>query len=368
VLECPSGDAAPAVSLAARVVDSIALPFDVQGHTIVIGASIGIALSELGATGAELMKRADMALYRAKEERGTFAIFEPGMDEDLHARRGLEADLRLAIQREEFELHYQPLYNFIEDRISVVEALLRWNSPTRGRVPPSDFIPLAEQSGMIAPIGEWVLRTACAQAAAWPSHVRVAINLSPVQFKNPQLVGMVREILAATGLPAQRLELEITETVLLRDTEAVMTMLHGLHDMGVRICMDDFGTGYSSLSYLQRFPFDKIKIDRSFVSDLRAPDADGDAPDAPSAASKSAALIVRAITGLGENLGISTTAEGVETLHQFAQTRREGCTEVQGYFISPPKPAAEVEQLIRHLDITLPAISGGRDMSPRRVA
>jgi EAL domain-containing protein (putative c-di-GMP-specific phosphodiesterase class I) len=215
-----------------------------------------------------------------------------------------------------------------------------------------------------------VLRTACAEAAPWPDHVRVAVNLSAIQTKNKNLVTLVRETLEQTGLPARRLELEITETVLLQDTEAVMTMLHSLHEMGVKVAMDDFGTGYSSLSYLRRFPFDKIKIDRSFISDLRGTQSEGDdgAPDPLAAAAKSAATIVRAIVGLGQNLGISTTAEGVETAQQFVQVRQKGCTEVQGYFISPPRPANEVAELLRRLDLTLPAIANNRAASPQLVA
>jgi EAL domain-containing protein (putative c-di-GMP-specific phosphodiesterase class I) len=345
----------------------------VQGHNIVIGTSIGIALSDPGLSSADMLKRADVALYRAKEERGTFAFFEPGMDKHLQARLGMEADLRMALQRGEFELNYQPLYNLAQDRVTGLEALIRWNSPTRGRVAPTEFIPLAEQSGLIIPIGEWVLRTACAEAAAWPDHVRVAVNLSVIQTRNRHLVGLVRDALECAGLPAHRLELEITESVLLQDTEAVMTMLRTLHDMGVRVSMDDFGTGYSSLSYLRRFPFDKIKIDRSFISDLRggagASEASGDATAATfAAAASNAAMIVRAIVGLGENLGISTTAEGVETAQQFAQARQNGCAEVQGYFISPPRPADEVMDLLRRLDATLPAIARRGVAAPALVA
>jgi diguanylate cyclase (GGDEF)-like protein len=366
------GGPAMVASLATRVVESISAPYDVLGHKILIGVSVGIALSEPGVSGTDLLKRADVALYRAKEDRGTFAFFEPGMDAALQARLEMEADLRVALQRKEFELEYQPLYNLAEDRVTAFEALIRWNSPTRGRVAPSDFIPLAEQTGLIVPIGEWVLRTACAEAAPWPDHVRVAVNLSSVQTKSNDLVVLVCEILAQTGLPARRLELEITETVLLQDTEAVMTMLHTLHDMGVKVSMDDFGTGYSSLSYLRRFPFDKIKIDRSFVSDLlgsqEGSNGAGGVAGALSAAADSAATIVRAIVGLGENLGISTTAEGVETAQQFAQIRQNGCTEVQGYFISPPRPASEVAELLKRLDITLPAIANSRSASPQLVA
>jgi diguanylate cyclase (GGDEF)-like protein len=329
-----SGGPLLVASLAARLVESISAPYEVQGHKIIIGVSVGIALSEPGVSGTDLLKRADVALYRAKEDRGTFAFFEPGMDEALQARLGMEADLRLALERKEFELEYQPLYNLVEDRVTAFEALVRWNSPTRGRVAPSDFIPLAEQTGLIVQIGEWVLRTACAEAAPWPDHVRVAVSLSSVQTKSKHLVVLVRETLAQSGLPARRLELEITETVLLQDTEAVMTMLHTLHDMGVKVSMDDFGTGYPSLSYLRR----------------------------------SAATIVRAIVGLGDNLGISTTAEGAETAQQFAQVRQNGCTEVQGYFISPPRPAREVAELLKRLDTTLPVISNSRSAAPQLVA
>jgi diguanylate cyclase (GGDEF)-like protein len=370
IIASPADAATLAASLATRVVDSVGAPYEIQSHNIVISTSIGIALSEPGVSGAELLKRADVALYRAKEERACFAFFEPGMDEHLQARLGMEADLRLALLRGEFELNYQPLYNLAEERVTGFEALIRWNSPTRGRVPPAEFIPLAEQTGLIVPIGEWVLRTACAEAAAWPDHVRVAVNLSPIQTRNKNLVALVRETLEQTGLPARRLELEITETVLLQDTEAVMTMLHSLHEMGLKVAMDDFGTGYSSLSYLRRFPFDKIKIDRSFISDLRGSPGEFEdgTPDALSAAAKSAATIVRAIVGLGHSLGISTTAEGVETAQQFAQIRRKGCTEAQGYFISPPRPANEVGELLRRLDATLPAIANSRAASPRLVA
>jgi diguanylate cyclase (GGDEF)-like protein len=372
----PAGDLELAVSIASRLVESIAAPFEVQGQHIFIGTSIGIALSEPEATGPNLLKRADVALYHAKAERGNFACFEHGMDEHLQARRGMEADLRLALHRGEFELNYQPLYHLAEDRVTGFEALIRWNNPTRGRVAPVDFIPLAEQTGLIVSIGEWVLRTACAEAASWPDHVRVAVNLSPIQTKSKHLVALVRETLEQTGLPARRLELEITESVLLQDTETVMAMLHSLHHMGVKVAMDDFGTGYSSLSYLRRFPFDKIKIDRSFISDLRGSpggydSASGSSPslsDTAMSAAKSAATIVRAIVGLGDNLGISTTAEGVETAQQFAQIRLQGCTEAQGYFISPPRPAAEVAGLLRRLDTTLPGIANSQNASPQLVA
>jgi diguanylate cyclase (GGDEF)-like protein len=372
VLASAVGGRAPAAALAKRIVESVGAPFDLQGHNIVIGTSIGIALFESGVPSTEFLKRADVALYRAKEERGTFAFYERGMDEHLLTRHEMEADLRLAVQRDEFELHYQPLYNFAQDRVTGFEALVRWNSPTRGQVLPGDFIPLAEQTGLIAPIGQWVLRTACAEAARWPDHVSVAVNLSPVQFKNKRLAELVRETLEEAGLPARRLELEITEMVLLRDTAAVMTMLHNLHDLGVRVSMDDFGTGYSSLNYLLRFPFDKIKIDRSFISELGGAQSDAEGEpttsETLSAPARNAAIIVRTIIGLGTNLGIATIAEGVETVEQFVQIRRKGCTEVQGYFLSKPRPAAEIEALRQRLDTTMPLIAGARRASQQLVA
>jgi len=372
VLSNEAGGKASARKLASRLVDSIGAPYSIEGHSIVIGTSVGIALSEPGVPAAELLKRADVALYRAKAERGTFVFHEPRMDEHLLAQRELETDLRLAVQRDEFELDFQPIYSLTEDRVTGFEALVRWNSPTRGRVSPGHFIPLSERTGLIVPIGAWVLRTACAEAARWPDHVRVAINLSPVQFRDKRLAETIRETLRDTGLRAERLELEITETVLLQDTDAVMTVLRGLHDLHVRVAMDDFGTGFSSLSYLHRFPFDKIKIDQSFIKDLRATPLDGTGATVtdgtPSSVSVSAAMIVRAIIGLGENLGITTTAEGVETAEQLARIRREGCTEAQGYFISPPRPSSEVPALLRRLDAAMPEITGGRRAVALRVA
>ncbi len=347
----------PLRSLATRLIKSISAPYQLQGNLTVIGTSIGIVTSERDLSGSELLKRADLALYKAKEDRGTFVFFERGMDDDLHARRQLEADLRLAVLHNEFVLHYQPLYNVAEDRVTGFEALLRWNSPKRGFVAPDHFIPIAEQTGLIAPIGEWVLETACADAMQWPDQVRVCVNLSAMQIKSKRLLALVQEKLAITGLPARRLELEITETVLLQDTDAVIATLTSLRAMDVRISMDDFGTGYSSLSYLRRFPFDKLKIDRSFVSDLRG--ATGQEPTGALADSEqSAATIIRAIVGLGKNLGMATTAEGVETADQFALVRAMGCTEVQGYFVSMPKPASEVPSMLR----------GFRNASPSRTA
>ena len=319
-----------AILLAERLVAALAKPFDLEGHQLVIGASVGIALAPSDGLEAEqLMKNADMALYRAKGDgRGVFRFFEPEMDAKMQARRALELDLRKALVEQEFELYYQPIVDLASDRVSGFEALIRWNHPTQGVVPPAAFIPLAEDMGLIAPMGEWVLREACREAAAWPDNLTVAVNLSPAQFKSKTLALAVTSALAGSGLAPNRLELEITESVLLQDNETVRSILHQLRELGVRISMDDFGTGYSSLSYLRSFPFDKIKIDQSFVRDM----CDHD----------DSIAIVRAVAGLGKNLGMATTAEGVETSEQLGHLRKEGCTQVQGYFFSRPLPAAEV--------------------------
>jgi diguanylate cyclase (GGDEF)-like protein/PAS domain S-box-containing protein len=323
-----------ATRLAGRIVEAMAAPFDLQGHQVVIGASVGVAAAPSdGEDADELLKKADMALYRAKADgRGAFHFFERAMDEQLQARRALELDLRRALTAGEFELFYQPLYNLGDERVTGCEALLRWRHPDRGMVSPADFIPLAEEIGLIVPLGEWVLRTACAEAARWPDYVRLAVNLSPAQFRDRGLVRTVVSALAASGLPAQRLELEITESVLLQDSVANMSMLHDLKALGVRISMDDFGTGYSSLSYLRSFPFDKIKIDQTFVRDILE-DSD-------------AMAIIKAVLDLGSSMGIVTTAEGVETLEQLNALRGQGCAEIQGYFISRPAPASEIARLL----------------------
>jgi diguanylate cyclase (GGDEF)-like protein/PAS domain S-box-containing protein len=323
-----------ATRLAGRIVEAMAAPFDLQGHQVVIGASVGVAAAPSdGEDADELLKKADMALYRAKADgRGAFHFFERAMDEQLQARRALELDLRRALTAGEFELFYQPLYNLGDERVTGCEALLRWRHPDRGMVSPADFIPLAEEIGLIVPLGEWVLRTACAEAARWPDYVRLAVNLSPAQFRDRGLVRTVVSALAASGLQAQRLELEITESVLLQDSVANMSMLHDLKALGVRISMDDFGTGYSSLSYLRSFPFDKIKIDQTFVRDILE-DSD-------------AMAIIKAVLDLGSSMGIVTTAEGVETLEQLNALRGQGCAEIQGHFISRPAPASEIARLL----------------------
>jgi diguanylate cyclase (GGDEF)-like protein len=323
-----------AATLAARIVEALSVPFELGDHHVVIGASVGIAIAPDDGSNADLLlKNADLALYRAKEDgRGAFHFFETEMDVKVQARRILELDLRQAISAGEFELFYQPIVNLAEDRIGGFEALLRWNHPTRGKIPPDEFIPVAEQTGLIVAIGEWVVRRACAEAATWPSDLRVAVNVSPVQFRGSTLVSAVVSALATSGLRPDRLEVEITETVLMHNNEATMAALHQLHGLGVRISMDDFGTGYSSLSYLRSFPFDKIKIDQSFVRDLI------ERPDS--------IAIIRAVAALGSSFGMTTLAEGVETQEQLDKMRAEGCTEVQGYFYSRPVPASEVARLL----------------------
>ncbi len=323
-----------AEALAGRVVDVLASPIVVEGHEINTGLSVGIALAPNDGLAADhLMKCADLALYRAKAEgRGLFRFFEPDMDARIQRRRALEIDLRRALGAGEFHLVYQPLLNLATNALTGMEALVRWEHPERHAVLPAEFIPVAEETGLIVPLGEWVLRRACSEAAHWPDSVRVAVNFSPVQFRNRGLVAMVTQALAAAGLPPTRLEIEITEAELLQKDEMTVAMLHQLRALGVRISMDDFGTGYSSLSYLRSFPFDKIKIDRSFIADI---ERNGESQ-----------AIIRAIAELGASLGIATTAEGIENQEQLELVRRAGCTEVQGYLLSPPRAAAEVLDLI----------------------
>jgi len=320
---------------ASKVVEVLSRAYEIQGHEVFAGASVGIAIAPADGTAADtLLRNADMALYRAKADgRGRFHFFEPELDRRMQARRLLELDLRKALNIGEFELYYQPQVNLRTERVTCFEALLRWRHPERGMISPAEFIPLAEDIGLIIPLGEWVLRKACTEAVTWPSDVKVAVNLSPIQFKSRNLVQAVLTALAYSGLSAARLELEITESVLLGETEANLATLHQLRELGVHISMDDFGTGYSSLSYLRSFPFDKIKIDRSFVSEL------AERPDC--------VAIIRAVAGLGMSLGIATTAEGVETQEQLERLRTEGCTEVQGYLFSPPKPGSEVAAMLK---------------------
>jgi diguanylate cyclase (GGDEF)-like protein len=325
---------AAAAALAARLVEALSVPFDLGEHHVVIGASVGIAIApDDGDDADRLLRNADMALYRSKADgRGKFHFFKSEMDDAAQARRILELELRKAVSAGEFEVLYQPTVNLAQNRVSGFEALLRWNHPTRGVVSPNAFIPLAEETGLIVAIGEWVVRQACVEAQTWPSDLRVAVNVSPVQVRNKNLVAAVMSALATSGLRADRLEVEITEAVLMNNDDATLAVLHQLRSLGVRISMDDFGTGYSSLSYLRSFPFDKIKIDQSFVRDLI------EKPDS--------IAIIRAVTGLGHSFGMTTTAEGVETQGQLDQMRAEGCTEVQGYFYSRPLPASKIAQLL----------------------
>jgi diguanylate cyclase (GGDEF)-like protein len=320
-----TGEMQGLAELARQVIRNISMPYAFPGHHIDIGTSVGIARAPVdGEDSARLLKHADMALYRAKENgRGQVHFFEKSMEEEIDARHALERDIRTAIEEREFELYFQPLVNARLNKVTGFEALLRWRHPTRGFIPPSEFIPVAEETGLILPIGAWVLDQACEIASWWPQGIRVAVNLSPVQVR-PALFEEVVRALKRTGLDPQRLELEITETVLLRDTEQTLAILGQLRAQGLRVSLDDFGTGYSSLSYLRRFPFDKIKIDGSFVKDLP---------------SKESLAVIRAVTGLAKNLQVTTTAEGVETEEQLDQLKREGCDEIQGYVFGTPKPA-----------------------------
>ena len=318
--------------LAERIVTLLSEPYDIEGQQVVIGTSVGIALAPAdGETSDQLLRNADMALYQAKEDgRRTFCFFQPGMGAILRAHHTLELDLRNALAAGEFELYYQPLVTLETGVISGFEALLRWHHPVRGMAAPAVFIPLAEEIGLIVPIGEWVLRQACAEASAWPDDLKVAVNL--FQFKKGNLPQVVFATLASTGLPAARLELEITESLFLAESKTNLATLRRLHELGVSISMDDFGTGYSGLSYLRAFPFDKIKIDRSFISEL------GESGDC--------LAIIQAVINLGSNLGIPTLAEGVETETQLAWLREAGCTEMQGYLFSRPVPASEIAALL----------------------
>jgi EAL domain-containing protein (putative c-di-GMP-specific phosphodiesterase class I) len=272
-----------------------------------------------------------MALYDAKADgRGTFRFFEPEMNTRMKVRRELEMDLRKALATEQFELHYQPLVVLETNEVNAFEALLRWHHPARGLISPADFIPIAEETGLIVPLGEWVLKAACTEAVDWPEHIKVAVNLSPAQLNSRNLVSMVSSALNESGMNPHKLQLEITETVLLQNTFATLATLHELRKMGVQIALDDFGTGYSSLSYLRSFPFDKIKIDRSFIQDL----SNGAEPLA----------IVNAVAGLAKCLNITSTAEGVETQQQMEVLQSIGCTEMQGYLFSRARPASEIRQ------------------------
>jgi diguanylate cyclase (GGDEF)-like protein len=320
------------------IVAALAEPFDIDGHRLIVSASVGIALSpQDGADATSLLKNAELALHRAKSEgKGSHRFFESAMDAEAQARRALETDLHDALRNGELALHFQPLFGLAQNRVTAFEALLRWQHPTRGMVSPIQFIPLAEETGLIIPIGEWALHEACRVAATWPDHIRVAVNISPIQFRSPNLAAVVLQALARSGIAPNRLELEITESLFIDNVEATLSSLHSLRALGVRVALDDFGTGYSSLSYLRSFPFDKLKIDRSFIVDLLE--------------HKGATAIIRAITTLADALGIETTAEGVEHCEQLDILRAEGCGQIQGYLFSRPIPAQDVEALLGKLD------------------
>ena len=334
VAQVASGQPAAATKLADRIVDALGAPYEIDGHQVVIGASVGVAVSPGdGTCPEELLKNADLALYRAKSEgRGRSRFFEPGMDALMQMRRLLELDLRSALREGQFEVHYQPIVDIAKNAVTCFEALLRWRHPQRGLLAPADFLALAEEIGLIVPLGAWVLHQACRDAATWRSDVKVAVNVSPVQFRNTGLVDVVLQALASSGLAPNRLELEITEGVLLTEHATTLPILHQLHGLGVRVAMDDFGTGYSSMGYLRSFPFNKIKIDRSFIASM--------SKDANSLA------IIRAVAGLGSSLGIATTAEGVETEEELAGARLEGCTEVQGFLFGRATVASEVPVIL----------------------
>lgn len=337
VFQCGTQQPVSSTSLARRLIAALSEPFDLGGQVAQIGVSVGIALAPFdGDTPDALLKSADLALYRAKAAgRGTLRFFEPGMDAKAQNRRALEGDLRQALEQGQLHLAYQPQVDAKTGQVTGVEALLRWTHPTRGNIPPVEFIALAEETGLIVPIGEWVLAQACRDALQWPAHVRIAVNVSAVQFTRRALLNEVMAALrgaAGPGLSPARLEIEITESVMIQDQKQALGLLTELRAMGVRVAMDDFGTGYSSLSYLRSFAFDRIKIDRSFVHDV--------------VNNPGARAIVRAIAGLGASLGMAVTAEGVETQEQFAVMQAENCSEVQGYLFSKPQPAADIAGII----------------------
>ena len=329
----------PAERLAERLISAFGDAYEVDGHRIMARTSIGISIAPKDGTLADtLLKSADVALYHAKAEGpGTYRFFEPKVDSYIQQRRAVELDLRNANPAEDFVLHYQPVLDLSSGRVTGFEALIRWHHPVRGMVSPGEFIPIAEQTGLIVPIGAWALRQACQEAAGWPADIEVAVNLSPVQFKRGQILDVVQQALTASGLDPRRLELEITESVLMENSADRLAVLHQIRALGIRIALDDFGTGYSSLSYLRSFPFDKIKIDQSFVRDLDT--------------CKESAAIVGAIVGLARTLGMTTVAEGVETVQQLVMVRDQGCQKVQGYLFSRPRPAHELSALILGLEV-----------------
>src|ERR1700674_206615 len=337
ILQVSAPQPGSSIALAEKIIEIVGQPSSIDGHDVTVGASVGIAVAHPGNMNTEnFLKSADLAMYSAKADgRGTYRMVDPEMDAIVQARRLLEREMRTALAQDGFRLFYQPLVNLQTKKVTAFEALMRWHHPERGMVPPSDFIPVAEEMGLIVQLGEWALRQACAEATEWPDGICVSVNLSPLQFSKGNLVSSVMSALASSGLPASRLELEITETVLLEKSDRNILILNQLRKLGVRISMDDFGTGYSSIGYLRCFPFDKIKIDQSFVRDLLV--------------DKGSLAILRAIAGLGVSFGMTTTAEGVETEEQMRCLNLEGCIEVQGYLFSKPVPAHEIALLLESL-------------------
>jgi len=337
ILQVSAPQPGSSIALAEKIIEIVGQPCNIDGHDVAVGASVGIAVAHPGDMNTEtFLKSADLAMYSAKSDgRGIYRMFDPKMDAIVQARRLLERDMRTALVQNGFKLFYQPLVNLQTRKVTTFEALMRWQHPERGSVPPLEFIPVAEEMGLIVQLGEWALRQACTQAMEWTDGICVSVNLSPLQFSKGNLVSTVMSALASSGLPASRLELEITESVLLERSERNIAILNQLRDLGVRIAMDDFGTGYSSIGYLRSFPFDKIKIDQSFVRDLLV--------------DKGSPAIVRAIAGLGVSFGMTTTAEGVETEEQMRCLNLEGCVEVQGYLFSKPVPAHEIALLLESL-------------------
>ncbi|MET0746682.1 MAG: EAL domain-containing protein [Rhizobium sp.] len=354
ILQCGRQQPLNVRALIDQIRRELAAPFVVGDTQVELTVSAGIAIApDDGSETGVLLKNASVALSHAKADgRRRHRFFAAEMEGRIQLRHALEADLRRAIKQQEFELHYQPLYDVIDSRIVGFEALLRWNHPERGRVSPLDFIPLAEELGLITDIGRWVLQQACRDAAQWPGTIKVAVNVSAIQFRTGDFPADVLAAVAAANLSPSRLEIEITESVLMQHLDETVPALHALRNSGIRIAMDDFGTGYSSLSYLRSFPFQKIKIDRSFVSDI--------------AESPPAQAIMRAMILLGKALGMRVTAEGVETARQFEMLRDEGCDEIQGYFISPPRPFAEVAQLLSSPVLPAPSPSPGRSAKTGR--
>ena len=319
--------------LADRLIAAVAEPYTIDGVRIDIGTSIGIALTPDDSVDAdEVLRLADLALYHSKADRGSYHFFKAAMDQEFRVKRQMEDDLKTALAEGQFDVYFQPIVTVIDRRVTAFEALMRWDHPVRGQIPPSEFIPVAEESGLIVPIGEWVLRAACKEAARWPQPVGIAVNVSAIQFKTPAFSQTVFEALEAAGIPGSRLIVELTESVMMKDTEATISTLQAMRAKGIRISMDDFGTGYSSLSYIRRFPFDKIKIDKAFIAELGV--------------REDSTAIVRAAIGLARALGMQTVAEGIETEDQLTRARVEGCTEAQGYLTGRPMPARQALALL----------------------